>query len=146
MSQLDRRAEKFVSWSRSAGRPTVRLLQEAGAKKVLLHCFDGSPKVARQACNLGYFFSIPANVVRSPAMQTLVRDVIPLDLMLLETDSPALHPEKPAEMDAGGGLRNDPTNVALSAAAIAKIKGISARQVIEATHRNARRLFPRAFL
>ncbi|KAI9203363.1 putative deoxyribonuclease TATDN3-like protein [Polychytrium aggregatum] len=119
--------------SRSAGHYAVDMvIQNNVAASSLLHAFDGKPSHALQACSHGAFFSVAPIVVRSPHLQKLVKE-LPLTNLVLETDAPALGPEK--------GVPNHPSNLALAACEIAKIKGIPVAQVAQITTENAHRLF-----
>ncbi|KAM8833561.1 putative deoxyribonuclease TATDN3 isoform 3-T3 [Synchiropus picturatus] len=105
--------------SRSAGRPTIQLLKE---------------QVAMEGVKAGYYFSIPPSIIRSEQKKKLVKQ-LPLENMCLETDSPALGPEKQ--------VRNEPKNIHVSAEYISQVKGVSLEEVMEVTTRNALRLFPK---
>ena len=118
--------------SRSAGRHAIALLIEEGAKRVQLHAFDGKAATAMQGVEAGFFFSIPPSVARSRQKQKLVRR-LPLECLLVETDSPVLGPD-PKE-------RNEPANVLTSIRIIAEIKGIKEEAVAEAVRENTRRLY-----
>jgi TatD DNase family protein len=122
--------------SRSAGRHTIAWLREHEAQRVLMHAFDGKVSAALAGIEAGYYFSIPPSIVRSPQKQKLVRH-LPLERLLLESDSPVLGPEREQ--------RNEPCNVWLACEHIATIKGVSAEEVAHVTTMNARTLFPRAF-
>ena len=122
--------------SRSAGRHTIAFLREHGARRVLLHAFDGKASAAAAGVEAGYFFSIPPSVVRSPQKQKLVRH-LPLDRLLLETDSPVLGPDPQ--------VRNEPSNVAVACQVVAALRALPQEEIARITTENARRLFPRAF-
>lgn len=122
--------------SRSAGRHCIAFLRAQGARHVLLHAFDGKAGAAADGVEAGYFFSIPPSVVRSTQKQKLVRS-LPLEYLLLETDSPVLGPD--------ASLRNEPMNVMIACQAVADLKGIPVEDVARITTENSRRLFPRAF-
>lgn len=118
--------------SRAAGRATVEFLLERGARRVQMHAFDGKPGKAQPGMEAGYFFSVPPSVVRSRQKQKLVR-FLPLECLLLETDSPVLGPDRES--------RNEPANVRVSLTAIAEIKGVSEDEVAAAVVENTRRLY-----
>ncbi len=121
--------------SRSAGRRTLEVLLEEGATRVQMHAFDGRAAKALPGVEAGYFFSVPASVVRSKQKQKLVAR-LPLDQLLLETDSPVLGPE-PRE-------RNEPAAVRHALQAIAEIQGVDERVVARVTAENTGRLYGEA--
>ncbi len=118
--------------SRSAGRRAIEVLGEEGARRVLLHAFDARPATAEAGLARGYLFSIPPSIVRSRQKQKLV-DRLPLDALLLETDSPVLGPDP--------GARNEPAAIAVAAAAVAERKQVPVEEVARVTAASARRLF-----
>jgi TatD DNase family protein len=118
--------------SRSAGRHAVDLLIQKGARRVQMHAFDGKITAARPALEAGYFFSVTPSIVRSRQKQKLVRH-LPLDCLLVETDSPVLGP------DPHG--RNEPVNLKVAVRAIAEIKAVPEEKVIAAVVANTRKLY-----
>ncbi|CAJ1077661.1 putative deoxyribonuclease tatdn3 [Xyrichtys novacula] len=121
--------------SRSAAKVTISIMQDQGITRALLHNFAGKPSVAMEGVKAGYFFSFPPAVCRKRERDKLIRQ-IPLEHICLETDSPALGPEK--------HVRNEPCNILLSCRHIAEIKGVSPETVQLVTTQNAFRLFPKA--
>ncbi|TMS35610.1 hypothetical protein L596_002974 [Steinernema carpocapsae] len=119
--------------SRSAGTPTIALLIECGAKKVLLHAFSGNVKSARPGIQAGFYFSIPPSFSLKPEEKRELIRAIPLEQLCLETDSPVLGPSKTEQ----------PINLGYSARFIAEIKGLTVEEVVRVTTENALKLFPR---
>lgn len=119
--------------SRSAGHYTLDLLAAHGARRVLMHAFDGKAGYAvKAALEHGWCFSIPPSIARSAQKQKLVR-ALPLASLALESDSPVLGPER--------DIRNEPANIAVAVRMIAEIKGTDEETVIKTTTANAKRLF-----
>jgi TatD DNase family protein len=118
--------------SSSAGHYVLDFLAQGNVSRGVLHAFDGKVKYAEQAHRMGLKLSVPACIVRSPGIQKMVKR-LPLDALLLETDSPALGPEK-------GGL-NHIANVLQSAQAIATLHGVSVEHVQAVTSATAAELW-----
>lgn len=102
----------------------------------VLHSFSGSAEMALECLKLGLYLSISGPVTFSNARKTVeaVRE-IPMDMLLIETDSPYLTPVPYR------GKRNYPGYVRLVAEKIAEIKGISYEEVAQKTMENGKRLF-----
>ncbi len=118
--------------SRSAGKVVVELLLEKGAQRVQLHAFDGKASSAMPAVEAGYYFSIPASIVRSKQKQKLVKQ-LPLNAILLETDSPVLAVDPDA--------RNEPANITIALDAIAEIKNEDPEVVRKVVTENTLQLY-----
>ncbi len=119
--------------SRSAGRAALEVLENADAREVHMHAFDGKSSLARRASHeLGYYFSIPTSVVRSPQKQKLVK-AIEIEHLLLETDSPVLAPI--------AGERNVPANITVALAEVARILGRDEEELREIILDNTLRLY-----
>ena len=112
----------------------LRLLREHWAAKGLggiLHCFTGTWPHARTALDLGFMISFAGNVTFPKAQQ--IRDAaleVPLDCMLIETDSPFLAPVPHR------GKRNEPAFVKATARRLGELRGLSVEEVGERTTRN----------
>lgn len=118
--------------SRSAGRHAVELLTERGARRVQMHAFDGKASTARPAIEAGYYFSLPPSLIHSKQKQKLLKH-LPLDCLLLETDSPVLGPDR--------AVRNEPANLIVALEAIAQGKDLAVEQVAETIRENTQRLY-----
>jgi TatD DNase family protein len=111
---------------------TLEILEELGAKRVNWHCFGGRVKLARRIAEHGHYLSIPANAPRSESF-TRMLETLPRERVLLETDCPYLAPEP--------GARNEPANVAGTAAYAASIWRMSERDAQALLAENFARLF-----
>ncbi|CAE8589281.1 unnamed protein product [Polarella glacialis] len=119
--------------SRNAERETLEILFQSGVCG-LMHAFKGEPGLALEAARTGrLLFSFPPSLVYKREYQEVVR-VLPMEALLLETDSPSLAAGGPKE-------RNEPGLIGLAAAKMAEIKGLTTQEVAEITTRNAVKLF-----
>ena len=103
--------------------------------KGVFHCFSGTLDEAWRAVDLGYMIGIGGVVTfKKAALADIVKD-IPLDMIVLETDSPYLAPTP------FRGKRNESTYCKIVAEKIAEIKNITLQEVATTTTKNAKRLF-----
>lgn len=124
--------------SRDAARDTLDMIQalHAGETGGVIHCYSYTKEMAREYLQMGYYFGIGGVITfqNSKKLKEAV-EYIPLDRILLETDSPYLAPEPYR------GKRNSSLNLPYVAQAIADLKGVSYEEVVEVTEENAKRLF-----
>ncbi len=123
-----------VIHSRDATKQTIDTLKKYDLKGVI-HCFTGSIETAREYIKLGFYLGIGGVVTfKNAGLQETVRQ-LPIESIVLETDSPYLAPEPYR------GKKNEPRNVRLVAKKIAELKGLSTEEVIEITNKNTIQLF-----
>jgi TatD DNase family protein len=128
----------LVVHTRSASEDTIAIMREEHAADVggVMHCFTESWEVATQAMDLGFHISFSGIVSFKNAknLQDVARRM-PLERMLIETDSPYLAPVPYR------GKRNEPAYVANVADAIAALRGVDAETIGRATSQNFFDLF-----
>ncbi len=108
----------------------------AGGEIGVMHCFSGDIELARRYIGLGFLISLAGPVTYPSAHDRReVAAALPLDKLLIETDSPFLAPQ------AHRGQRNEPAYVSLVAGRIAGIRGLTVEVVAQATSENTIRLF-----
>jgi len=110
--------------------------QQSGIIWGVVHCFSGSLSDALEILDLGLFISFTGNITYPNAenLREVVRE-IPLEKIMVETDSPFLAPVPYR------GERNEPSYVVEVAKKIAQVKGISFEKVAEVTTQNAQKIF-----
>jgi TatD DNase family protein len=128
----------LIIHTRSAAEDTLAIMQEEAASRAggVMHCFTESWEVASAAMEMGFYISFSGIVTFKNAkdLKEVARRV-PLERMLIETDSPYLAPLPHR------GRRNEPAYVVHVAEEIAALKGISVEEVARATTGNFLDLF-----
>ena len=140
LRQLDiarQTGKPFVVHEREAHADTFEIIRSAAkGLEGVFHCFSGSVETARQYLKLGFYVSIAGPVTFPKSAKTKeVARYVPLDRLLVETDSPYLTPQ------AFRGRRNEPAYVRLVAEEIAALRDLSLEELARATSENACRLF-----
>ncbi|MES2636540.1 MAG: TatD family hydrolase [Pseudomonadota bacterium] len=128
----------LIIHTRSAAEDTLRIMREEGASRVggVMHCFTESLEVALAAIEMGFYISFSGIVTFKNAVQLkAVAQAIPLNKILVETDSPYLAPIP------FRGKMNQPAYVRYVAQEIANLRGISLDEVMRVTTENFFRLF-----
>jgi len=124
---------------REAQEDLLRILKEEATPPVngVVHCFPSGKEFLRSVLDMGLHVSFTCNITfkNASALRQMVKDFVPLDKLLLETDAPFLAPE------AFRGQRNEPSYLTYVAQEVAGLKGITAEDVARVTSWNSKRLF-----
>lgn len=127
----------IVVHSRDAAQDTYDIIASyKGKLKGVMHCYSGSKELALEYVKLGFYISLGGPVTFKNAKEPKeVAKAVPLDLLLIETDCPYLAPTPMR------GKRNESSYVKYVRDEIASLRGITPKEVEEATTKNAIRLF-----
>ena len=121
---------------RDAHADCLAIVKEFPQVRGVFHCFSGSVEIAQELIKHGWYLGFDGPLTYKNAKKTVeVAKIVPLDRVLLETDSPYMAPV-PVR-----GTRNDSRNVFHIAAKFAEIRDMSTDEIIALTNENGRRFF-----
>lgn len=133
----------LIVHTREAEKETIEVLKTVGQgqSKGVIHCFSGSAWLRDQALELGFYISVSGifTFKKAEELRQIIKDV-PLERLLVETDSPYLAPEPYR------GKSNEPAYVVEVAKRLAEIKGVSFADICNATTHNFLNLFSKVKL
>ena len=125
-----------VIHDRDAHLDTLTVVEQHPGVTGVFHCYSGSAEMAKQLLELGYYLSFTGVVTYKNARKALeVLEMMPLDRIMIETDSPYLAPEPYR------GKRNSSLYVHRVAEQIAQVRGLTVDEVARITTQNAKRFF-----
>lgn len=127
-----------VIHSRDAAKDTLDIMKSFHAENLggVIHCFSYTKEMAREYLNMGFYLGIGGVVTFKNAKKLKeVVEYMPMEQMVLETDCPYLSPVP------NRGKRNSSLNLPYVVEEVARLKGISADEVIRITNRNAKTMY-----
>lgn len=127
----------IVIHTREAVMDTIDILKHNEVlKKGVFHCCPLNRELVKEALKLGFYISFAGPITfKNSKNANEIIEMVPIDKILIETDSPYLAPE-PVR-----GTRNDPRNVKYMAKKVAEVKNISVEEIAEVTCENVKKLF-----
>ena len=132
----NRLKKPIVIHTRDAFIDTIAILKEHPVKKKgIFHCCPLNQELIKEGLNLGFYISFSGNITFKNAKSPECVNLVPMDRILIETDSPYLTPEP------FRGHRNDSIKVKLVASKVAEIKKISINEVSQKSYQNALRVY-----
>ncbi len=137
LSLAQRRGIPVIIHSRGAVKEVLAILKDFANLKVVLHCFEGSKGELMEAIDRGYYIGVAGNITYSRSPVREIVKYLPVDRMLLETDSPYLAPQP------FRGRNNEPTYLPYIAENVASLLDLPIEYIKETTSYNAEKLFQR---
>lgn len=127
----------IVIHTREAVMDTLEILKDNKVqKKGIFHCCPLNRELVKEGLKLGFYISFAGPITfKNSKNANEIIEMVPMDKVLIETDSPYLSPE-PLR-----GRRNDPRNVKYMAKKIAEVKKITLEEVASVTYKNAKDVF-----
>lgn len=127
----------LIIHTREADEDILALLRDKARTgwRGVFHCFSGDANMAKRVLELGFFISFTGNITFKNSRSVHVMRNVPLEKLMLETDSPFMAPIPHR------GKRNEPAYVELVARKVAEVKEIPLPQVMQQTTQNAIDLF-----
>lgn len=126
----------FIVHMRDATNDTIEIIEKYAQTKILIHCFSGSKETAKRLLKMGAYISFAGPITFKNAKGlTEIPEIVPLNRILIETDSPYLtpHPHR--------GKINEPMYVRYTFEKIMELKGVSEEQLSAAIVDNYDELF-----
>lgn len=121
---------------REAHGDTLAIVKEFPNLRGVFHCYSGSVEMARELIKMGWYLGFDGPLTYKNARKTVeVAEAIPLERIVVETDSPYLSPVPMR------GKRNDSRNIPYILGKLAEIRGISAAEAEAITCQNGKKLF-----
>ena len=132
----NRLSKPIVIHNRDAIYDTLQILKQHPVdKKGIFHCCPLNPELIKEGLKLGFYISFSGNITFKNAKSYEAVSIVPMDKILIETDSPYLSPEPYR------GTRNSSITVKIVAEKIAEIKKISLNEVSQKSYQNAERVY-----
>lgn len=126
----------IIIHTREAVMDTINILKEHPVKNTgIFHCCPLNPELIKEGLKLGYYISFTGVITFKNAKPDEAVSIVPMDRILIETDSPYMAPEP------NRGTRNNSINVKYVAQKMADIKNVSLEEIANATYQNASRVF-----
>ncbi len=126
----------YIIHDRDAHADTLEIIKESGYTNGVMHCFSGSVEMAKEVVKMGMYVSLSGTVTFKNAKNIkAVAEIVPLERLLIETDSPYLTPEPYR------GQRNNSGYVKYIAKEIAKIRKMTVEEIAKITLENGKRFY-----